>query len=121
VKAANLGALQAARIAGTSVPDGFCIPFAHYDRFMRANGLAARIARMRQEPGFASDPKARQKALAQLRDEIVQWPVEPPPPPHGAPRGSRSSAAAGCSCAARPTPKTCRASAARACTARCPT
>jgi hypothetical protein len=77
VKAANLGALQAARIAGTSVPDGFCIPFAHYDRFMRANGLAARIARMRQEPGFASDPKARQKALAQLRDEIVQWPVEP--------------------------------------------
>jgi hypothetical protein len=95
VKAANLGALQAARIAGTSVPDGFCIPFAHYDRFMRAKGLAARIARMRQEPGFASDPKARQKALAQLRDEIVQWPVEPPPPPHGARRGSRSWAAAG--------------------------
>ena len=38
--AANLGALQAARIAGTRVPDGFCIPFSHYERFMRANGLA---------------------------------------------------------------------------------
>lgn len=76
VKAANLGAMQAARIPGTSVPDGFCIPFAHYDRFMRANGLASRIARMQQEPGFASDPKLRQKALAQLRDEIVQWPVD---------------------------------------------
>ncbi|UVH57942.1 PEP/pyruvate-binding domain-containing protein [Variovorax paradoxus] len=74
-KAANLGAMLAAHIPGTSVPDGFCIPFAHYDRFMRANGLAERIVRMQQQPGFASDPKIRQKALAQLRDEIVQWPV----------------------------------------------
>lgn len=75
-KAANLGAMLAAHIPGTSVPDGFCIPFAHYDRFMRANGLADRIARMQQQPGFAGDPKIRQKALAQLRDEIVQWPVD---------------------------------------------
>ncbi|RQO58118.1 pyruvate, phosphate dikinase [Variovorax sp. KBW07] len=75
-KAANLGAMQAARIPGTSVPDGFCIPFAQYDRFMRANGLADRIARMQQQPGFASDPQLRQKALAQLRDEIVKWPVD---------------------------------------------
>lgn len=76
-KAANLGAMQAAHIPGTSVPDGFCIPFAHYDRFMRSNGLADRIARMQQQPGFASDPQLRQQALAQLRDEIVQWPVDP--------------------------------------------
>nr|WP_256327400.1 PEP/pyruvate-binding domain-containing protein [Variovorax sp. EL159] len=75
-KAANLGAMQAAHIPGTSVPDGFCIPFAHYDHFMRSNGLADRIARMQQQPGFASDPQLRQKALAQLRDEIVQWPVD---------------------------------------------
>ncbi len=77
VKAANLGALQAARIAGTAVPDGFCIPFAQYDRFMRANGLAERLARMQRAPGFASDPAVRQKALAQLREEIVGWPVDP--------------------------------------------
>lgn len=75
-KAANLGAVLAARIPQTTVPDGFCIPFAHYDRFMRASGLADRIARMQQQPGFASDPQVRQKALAQLRDEIVQWPVD---------------------------------------------
>lgn len=75
-KAANLGAVLAARIPQTTVPDGFCIPFAHYDRFMRANDLAGRIARMQQQPGFASDPQVRQKALAQLRDEIVQWPVD---------------------------------------------
>ncbi|MGQ3130034.1 PEP/pyruvate-binding domain-containing protein, partial [Variovorax sp.] len=77
VKAANLGALQAARIPSTSVPDGFCIPFAHYDRFMRANGLAERIARMQQAPGFAADPLVRQRALEALRAEIVQWPVDP--------------------------------------------
>lgn len=76
-KAANLGAVLAARIPSTTVPDGFCIPFAHYDRFMRSNGLAERIARMQQQPGFAGDPQVRLKALAQLRDEIVQWPVEP--------------------------------------------
>ncbi|QGW84503.1 PEP/pyruvate-binding domain-containing protein [Variovorax paradoxus] len=75
-KAANLGAVLAARIPQTTVPDGFCIPFAHYDRFMRANDLAGRIARMQRQPGFASDPQIRQKALAQLRDEIVQWPVD---------------------------------------------
>lgn len=76
VKAANLGAMQAARIPGASVPDGFCVPFAHYERFMRANGLAERIARMQQQPGFAGDPQLRQKALAQLRDEIAGWPVD---------------------------------------------
>lgn len=75
-KAANLGAVLTARIPGTSVPDGFCIPFAHYDRFMRMNGLAERIARMQQQPGFAGDPQVRQKALAQLQGEIVQWPVD---------------------------------------------
>lgn len=75
-KAANLGAMLAARIPSTTVPDGFCIPFAHYDRFMRTNALADRIARMQQQPGFASDPQLRQKALAQLRDEIVKWPVD---------------------------------------------
>jgi hypothetical protein len=75
-KAANLGALQAAKIAGTRVPDGFCIPFSHYERFMRANGLDERLARLQREPGFQSDPQARLKALAQLRAEMLQWPVD---------------------------------------------
>ena len=75
-KAANLGALQAAKIAGTRVPDGFCIPFSHYERFMRANGLDARLARLQREPGFQTDPQARFKALEQLRAEMLQWPVD---------------------------------------------
>ncbi|WP_084181374.1 PEP/pyruvate-binding domain-containing protein [Polaromonas glacialis] len=75
-KAANLGALQVAGIPGTFVPDGFCIPFSHYDRFMRAHHLADRVARMQQLPGFRTDPKIRKEALASLRGDIVQWPVD---------------------------------------------
>ena len=68
-KAANLGALQLAGIPGTFVPDGFCIPFSHYDRFMRTHRLADRLARMQQLPGFKTDPKIRKEALARLRGE----------------------------------------------------
>ena len=68
-KAANLGALQLAGIPGTFVPDGFCIPFSHYDRFMRIHRLADRLARMQQLPGFKTDPKIRKEALARLRGE----------------------------------------------------
>lgn len=75
-KAANLGALQAAKIAGTRVPDGFCIPFSHYERFMRANGLDERLAGLQRELGFQTNPQVRFKALAQLRAEMLQWPVD---------------------------------------------
>jgi hypothetical protein len=76
-KAANLGEIQSARLADVSVPDGFCIPFAAYADFMRANGLAERIARMRQQPGFATDAGIRRQALSALQAEIEQWPVSP--------------------------------------------
>ena len=75
-KAANLGVLQAARIAQTFVPDGFCIPFSHYQRFAEANGLAQRLAHMQEMPGFQNDPEIRLNALAQLRADILQWPVD---------------------------------------------
>lgn len=76
-KAANLGAVMAAQIEGAVVPDGFCIPFAHYARFMQRHQLPARLAQLQQSPGFAADPALRQAALARLRDEIVQWDVDP--------------------------------------------
>lgn len=75
-KAANLGAVQAARIVHVQVPDGFCIPFAHYDHFMKVNGLPARLAQMQMLPGFATDPMVRKTELARLRGEIVRWPVD---------------------------------------------
>jgi len=76
-KAANLGEIRAARLADVSVPDGFCIPFAAYADFMRGNGLSERLARMRQQPGFATDAGVRKQALSALQAEIEQWPVNP--------------------------------------------
>jgi rifampicin phosphotransferase len=75
-KAANLGQMNGARIGDTVVPDGFCIPFSQYDRFARQNKLSEKIELMQQLPGFATDPKVRQQALAALRDDIVLWPVD---------------------------------------------
>lgn len=75
-KAANLGEVRAARLEHVQVPDGFCIPFAAYADFMRQHGLAERIARMRQQPGFASDAGVRRQALSALREEISHWPLD---------------------------------------------
>lgn len=72
-KAANLGTIRAARITGTWVPDGFCIPFAHYATFMQQDGIAQRIAALQTH----SDPVQQREALAQLRQYIVQQPVQP--------------------------------------------
>ncbi|ARU05080.1 pyruvate, phosphate dikinase [Comamonas serinivorans] len=75
-KAANLGEVRAARIAGTAVPDGFCIPFGAYERAMQAFGLPQRVARMAQQPGFATDAGVRRQALAGLRAQIEAMPVD---------------------------------------------
>lgn len=75
-KAANLGELQHAGIAGVTVPDGFCVPFGTYARAMQRFGLAEKVARMQQQPGFDSDAALRRNALAALRAEIEQMPLE---------------------------------------------
>ncbi|MGP1628517.1 MAG: PEP/pyruvate-binding domain-containing protein [Giesbergeria sp.] len=76
-KAANLGVVWAASISGVVVPDGFCIPFAHYAQFAKRHGLADRMAAMRQAPGFESQPEVRKKALAQLQNDMAHWPIDP--------------------------------------------
>ena len=75
-KAANLGEVQAARIAGVQVPDGFCIPFGVYAKAMAQLDVPTRIARMQATPGFAQDADVRRKALAQLRREIETLPLD---------------------------------------------
>ncbi len=69
-KAANLGlvAVKSARKdAGFTVPEGFSIPFAYYDDFVRANGLNKRIAALLNDPKLRDDPKLRKVALTDLR------------------------------------------------------
>jgi len=75
-KAANLGEVRHAGIAGVSVPDGFCLPFGAYATAMQRFGLAEKVARMQQQPGFDSDAAVRRNALAALRAEIEQMPLD---------------------------------------------
>lgn len=75
-KAANLGEVRHAGIAGVQVPDGFCLPFGAYASAMQRFGLAEKVARMRQQPGFDSDAALRRSALAALRAEIEQMPLD---------------------------------------------
>ena len=70
-KAANLG--EVARLAasrrygGFTVPAGFSVPFAWYDRFVRDNGLQPRIAAVLADEALHRDPPRLARALADLR------------------------------------------------------
>ncbi|KRC70990.1 pyruvate phosphate dikinase [Achromobacter sp. Root83] len=77
VKAANLGALKAVLPPTASVPDGFCIPFAHYAAFMRQLRVPERVAALEQRPDFAGDANVRRAELAALRQAIIQAPAGP--------------------------------------------
>ncbi|WP_282269747.1 PEP/pyruvate-binding domain-containing protein [Stenotrophomonas sp. PS02298] len=70
VKAANLGTLKSALPPSARVPDGFCVPFSHYQSAMQKLHISERLAALQQQPGFASDAKVRREALAALRAEI---------------------------------------------------
>ena len=68
-KAANLGTVAAmtrrARI-GFTVPTGFSVPFAYYDRFVAANGIGVAIDALLADPR-RTDPVWRMEALAAVR------------------------------------------------------
>ncbi|MCA8924626.1 MAG: hypothetical protein KDD82_22630 [Planctomycetes bacterium] len=71
-KAAGLAELRKILAAGVA-PDGFAIPFAFYDRFMRANGLYDEARQMLAEPAFqevGGDPAERERLLGAFRRRI---------------------------------------------------
>jgi hypothetical protein len=70
VKAANLGTLKAALPPAARVPDGFCIPFAHYQAMTQRLHVPQRLQELQRRPGFGTDPNVRRDALATLRAEI---------------------------------------------------
>jgi len=86
-KAVNLSRIEAARrqsVLGTQdggvvapVPDGFCIPYAHYAEFIRSPRAQAAIRRWLATPGFERSRSVRRKALEQLRAELAALPIEP--------------------------------------------
>jgi phosphoenolpyruvate synthase/pyruvate phosphate dikinase len=74
-KAANLGEATSARIPGMTVPDGFAIPFAFYDRFVKATGIETEIFDMLDDQRFNHDVPYRRARLAALRDRVVAAPM----------------------------------------------
>lgn len=77
VKGSNLGTLKAVLPPAASVPDGFCVPFAHYQAMSDRLGIAARLQSLQRRPGFDSDPTVRREALATLRAEIANAAPDP--------------------------------------------
>ncbi|MBN6102395.1 pyruvate, phosphate dikinase [Xanthomonas sp. CFBP 8703] len=77
VKAANLGTLKAALPPAARVPDGFCIPFSHYQAAMQRLQIPQRLQDLQRRPGFATDANVRREALAMLRAEIADAAPDP--------------------------------------------
>ena len=68
-KAANLGHIRA-HIAGSNVPDGFCIPFAYYQAMMDRLGInAATLIQIETQSG--GDNRKRRTALLTLQKKIT--------------------------------------------------
>ena len=69
-KAANLGEMLNARVAGVVVPDGFSVPFYWYKSFMESNGFNDKIAEYQDDIQFVHNPRVRRQKLEELRNAI---------------------------------------------------
>lgn len=74
-KAANVAELK--RALGRYVPDGFAVPYAHYDGFMRQTGLYDKIKAAMSTAAFQSSPDQRAKTLKAFRRELKQTELPP--------------------------------------------
>ncbi|MDB6070853.1 MAG: ppsA [Verrucomicrobiales bacterium] len=75
-KAANAAELRKILPAGM-YPEGFAVPFAFYDAFMKDNGFYAYAQFMLQEPGFKADPAVREVRLTEFRELLRKGSVSP--------------------------------------------
>jgi pyruvate phosphate dikinase-like enzyme len=75
-KAANLGEIRTAGLAGVDIPDGFGIPFFYYLRHMKQNGLDTRVDAMLADPHWKSDAAWRKAELEKLRKAILEAPID---------------------------------------------
>lgn len=69
-KSANLGEVANGRLPGIVVPDGFTIPFYHYDAFIKANEIDQVIYELLNDQKFVHDPVFRRERLTELRARI---------------------------------------------------
>ncbi|HEX6123880.1 MAG TPA: PEP/pyruvate-binding domain-containing protein [Pyrinomonadaceae bacterium] len=76
-KAANLGEMLNARVAGVIVPDGFSIPFYWYNDFMKKNRFDHRIAEFQENLEFVHNPRVRRQKLEEFRNAIQKAEMDP--------------------------------------------
>jgi len=75
-KAANLGEIVTANIAGVNVPAGFGVPFFYYVQHIKQNGLDKQIAALLADPRFKTDAAWRKSSLGDLRAAITAAPID---------------------------------------------
>lgn len=76
-KAANLGEMLNARVAGMIVPDGFSIPFYWYDAFMKANKFDQQVEAWQDDLNFVHNPRIRRQKLDEFRSAIQKGKFDP--------------------------------------------
>jgi hypothetical protein len=76
-KSANLGEVANARLPGIVVPNGFTIPFYHYDAFIHDNNIDDEIYEMLNDQKFVHDPPYRRQRLTALRERIQKAEISP--------------------------------------------
>ncbi len=69
-KAANLGEMANAKIAGVVIPDGFSVPFYWYDKFMKDNRFDQIIDELINNNDFVHNPRIRRQKLEEFRRSI---------------------------------------------------
>lgn len=75
-KSSNLGELMNAKVPGFTVPDGFTVPFAYYDRFMKQNHLDEVVYDLLDNQNFVHDPAFRRQKLLELQAKIQAGTVD---------------------------------------------
>jgi len=76
-KTSNLGEIVTANVDGVRVPAGFGVPFAYYVEHIKSAGIDKKIDAMLADPKFGKDAQWRKAALEQIRQAIVDAPVDP--------------------------------------------
>ena len=75
-KASNLGEIVTANLPGVRVPMGFGVPFYYYDQHIKKHHLDAKIEAMLGDARW-KDPTWRKRALDEIKQAIMDAPVDP--------------------------------------------
>jgi len=76
-KAANLGEIVHAKLAGVAVPPGFGVPISFYATHVRAAGIDKKLEALLVDPKFRASLTERKAALEKIRQEIQDAPLAP--------------------------------------------